>query len=246
MLRALISSWSFTGRTKEQNQAFSQRASSQTEDSPLTQADTALSTPKQLHELHQPPIYTVISTFYITAKDLRDIKCLSFPLLFSFSFLLLLQWRVSLNNATNLRNKERKPQDLNLGSAVNANKPGWINLGRECLSMPGATANCPTCLPWPETLQYLWPPLVQTPCAIKKADDYWNPLVWPSMPLTAQVWMHWASIGREEKIYIHSDQPKCSLHHFNDALNVSRILLLVSTTLKTKAHTVCSRAGACH
>lgn len=124
MLRALISSWSFTGRTKEQNQAFSQRASSQTEDSPLTQADMALSTPKQLHELHQPPIYTVISTFYITAKDLRDIKCLSFPLLFSFSFLLLLQWRVSLNNATNLRNKERKPQDLNLGSAVNANKPG--------------------------------------------------------------------------------------------------------------------------
>lgn len=124
MLRALISSWSFTGRTKEQNQAFSQRASSQTEDSQLTQADTALSTPKQLHELHQPPIYTVISIFYITANDLRDVKCLSFPLLFSISFLLLLQWRVSLNNATNLRNKERKPQDLNLGSAVNANKPG--------------------------------------------------------------------------------------------------------------------------
>jgi len=45
------------------------------------------------------------------------------PLFFPFSFFLLLQWRVSLNNATNLKNKERKPQDLNLGSAVNANKP---------------------------------------------------------------------------------------------------------------------------
>lgn len=41
---------------------------------------------------------------------------------FPFSFLLLLQWRASTNNATNFKNKE-KTQDLNLGSAVNANKP---------------------------------------------------------------------------------------------------------------------------
>lgn len=41
--------------------------------------------------------------------------------------------------------------------------------------------NCPTCLPFPETLQYLCPPLVQAPCAIKKGGCYWNWL----LPLTA-------------------------------------------------------------
>lgn len=41
---------------------------------------------------------------------------------FFFSFLLLLQWRASTNNATDFKNKA-KTQDFNFGSAVNANKP---------------------------------------------------------------------------------------------------------------------------
>lgn len=37
---------------------------------------------KGRHELHQLLIYIIISIFYVTAKYLRDVKCLFFLLLF--------------------------------------------------------------------------------------------------------------------------------------------------------------------